>query len=131
MDNSLIDQIRRSNDIVDVIGGYIPLKHIGSNHRGLCPFHKDSNPSFYVSQPKQIYKCFACGKAGNVFGFVQDFEHLSFMEAVKKLAARAGISLPERDQTKTVSTSASNCSASTNPPGASIRKASSNMAPPS
>ena len=104
MDNSLIDQIRRSNDIVDVIGGYIPLKHIGSNHRGLCPFHKDSNPSFYVSQPKQIYKCFACGKAGNVFGFVQDFEHLSFMEAVKKLAARAGISLPERDQTKTVST---------------------------
>ena len=104
MDTSLIDQIRRSNDIVDVVGGYIPLKHVGTNYRGLCPFHKDSNPSLYVSQPKQIYKCFACGKAGNVFGFVQDFEHLSFMEAVKKLAARAGITVPERDQTRTVST---------------------------
>ena len=104
MENSLIDQIRNANNIVDVVGGYIPLKHVGTNYRGLCPFHKDSNPSLYVSEPKQIYKCFACGKAGNVFGFVQDFEHLSFMEAVKKLAARAGITVPERDQTRTVST---------------------------
>jgi len=104
MDQSLIDQIRRANDIVEVIGDYLPLKHAGMNHRGLCPFHKDSNPSLNVSQSKQIFKCFACGKAGNVFGFVQEFEHLSFMEAVKKLAQRVGIAIPEYERTKTVST---------------------------
>lgn len=104
MDSSLIDQVRRASDIVEVIGDYLPLKHIGANHRGLCPFHRDSNPSLYVSQSKQIYKCFACGKAGNVFGFVQDYEKLSFIEAVKKLAARAGITIPEREHTKVVST---------------------------
>ncbi len=104
MEHSLIEQIRQANDIVEVVQGYLPLKHIGSNWRGLCPFHNDSTPSLYVSQPKQIYKCFACGKAGNVFGFVQDFEKLSFIEAVKKLAQRAGIQVPEYEKTKTVST---------------------------
>ncbi len=104
MDQSLIDQIRRSNDIVDVIGSYISLKKAGTSYRGLCPFHNDSHPSLNVSQPKQIYKCFACGKAGNVFTFVQEYEKLNFIEAVKKLAARAGIQIPERERTKTVST---------------------------
>lgn len=104
MDNSLIDQIRHANDIVDVIQSYIPLKHVGSNWRGICPFHSDTRPSLSVSQPKQIYKCFACGKGGNVFTFVQDYEKLSFMEAVKQLARRAGIQIPDQYRTKTVST---------------------------
>lgn len=104
MDQSLIDQIRNANDIVDVIGSYIPLKQAGTNYRGLCPFHKDSNPSLNVSRPKQIFKCFACGKAGNVFGFVQEYEKLSFIEAAKKLAQRAGITIPDTYRTKVVST---------------------------
>ena len=104
MDNSLIEQIRRSNDIVDVVQEYLPLKHVGSNWRGICPFHNDTNPSLYVSQPKQLFKCFACGKGGNVFTFVQDYEKLSFIEAVKKLASRAGIAIPDFERTKTVST---------------------------
>ena len=104
MDNSLIDQIRAANDIVDVMQSYIPLKHVGTNWRGICPFHNDTRPSLYVSQPKQIYKCFACGKGGNVFTFVQDFDKLSFIEAVKKLAQRAGIQVPEYERTTVVST---------------------------
>jgi len=104
MDNSLIDQIRAANDIVDVVQSYIPLKHVGSNWRGVCPFHNDTRPSLYVSQPKQIFKCFACGKAGNVFSFVQEYEKLSFIETVKKLAGRAGISIPAESHTKVVST---------------------------
>lgn len=104
MDNSLIDQIRSANDIVDLVQSYIPLKHVGTNWRGICPFHNDTRPSFYVSQPKQIYKCFACGKAGNVFTFVQDYEKLSFIEAVKKLAQRVGIQVPERERTSVAST---------------------------
>ncbi len=104
MDSTLIEEIRRSNDIVDVIRSYQPLKRVGSNWRGICPFHNDTHPSLHVSEPKQIFKCFACGKAGNVISFVQDYEHLSFIEAVKKLAQRAGIAIPDRDRTKTVST---------------------------
>lgn len=104
MDNSLIDQIRHANDIVDVIQSYIPLKHVGSNWRGICPFHSDTRPSLYISQPKQIFKCFACGKGGNVFTFVQDYEKLSFIEAVKQLARRAGIQIPDQYRSKTVST---------------------------
>lgn len=104
MDNNLIDQIRHANDIVEVVQSYLPLKHVGSNWRGVCPFHNDTRPSLYVSQPKQIFKCFACGKAGNVFTFVQEYEKLSFIEAVKKLANRMGIQLPERDRTTVVST---------------------------
>ncbi|MDD4309929.1 MAG: DNA primase [Candidatus Cloacimonetes bacterium] len=104
MDQNLIEQIRHANDIVEVVQSYLPLKHVGSNWRGICPFHNDTTPSLYISQPKQIYKCFACGKAGNVIGFVADYEKLSFIEAVKKLAQRAGIQLPQYEQTKIVST---------------------------
>jgi len=104
MDNSLIDRIREASDIVQVISSYIPLKRAGSNFRGVCPFHKDTHPSLNVSQSKQIFKCFACGKAGNVFTFVQEYERLSFMEAVKVLAGRAAIQIPEFDKTKVVST---------------------------
>lgn len=104
MDKSLIDQVRNSNDIVEVVQSYLPLKHAGANWRGICPFHQDTRPSLYVSQSKQMYKCFVCGKGGNVFTFVQDYERVGFIEAVKKLALRAGIMLPEYERTKTVST---------------------------
>ncbi len=104
MESALIDQIRQANDIVDVVQSYLPLKHVGSNWKGVCPFHNDTRPSMYVSQPKQIFKCFACGKAGNVFGFVQEYEKISFIESVKKLALRAGITIPEESRTKVVST---------------------------
>jgi len=104
LESALIDQIRQANDIVDVVQSYLPLKHVGSNWKGVCPFHNDTRPSMYVSQPKQIFKCFACGKAGNVFGFVQEYEKISFIESVKKLALRAGITIPEESRTKVVST---------------------------
>jgi DNA primase len=104
MDRNFIEQVRRSNDIIDVIQGYLPLKKAGTNWRGICPFHNDTHPSLNVSQSKQMYKCFACGKGGNVFSFVQDYEKLTFFEALKKLAQRAGIAIPASDQTKTVST---------------------------
>jgi DNA primase len=104
MDNSLIDRIRESTDIVQIISSYLPLKRVGTNWRGVCPFHKDTHPSLFVSQPKQIFKCFACGKAGNAFTFVQEYEHLSFIEAVKELAKRSGIPVPEYEKTKVVST---------------------------
>ncbi len=104
MDRNIIEQVKQSNDIVEVVQSYLPLKHVGSNWRGICPFHNDTNPSLYVSQPKQMFKCFACGKAGNVFTFVQDYEKLTFFEALKKLAQRAGIAIPDSDRTKTIST---------------------------
>ena len=95
MDNSLIEQIRESNNIVDVISAYLPLKRSGTNYKGVCPFHDDRNPSMMVSEQKQIFKCFVCGKGGNVFTFVQEYEKITFMEAVKKLAQRVGITVKE------------------------------------
>lgn len=95
MDNSLIEQIRESNNIVDVISAYLPLKRSGANYKGLCPFHEDRNPSMMVSEQKQIFKCFVCGKGGNAFTFVQEYEKISFMEAVRKLAQRVGITVEE------------------------------------
>lgn len=95
MDNSLIEQIREANNIVDVIGAYLPLKRSGANYKGVCPFHDDRNPSMMVSEQKQIFKCFVCGKGGNAFTFVQEYEKITFMEAVKKLAQRVGITVKE------------------------------------
>jgi len=104
VDAHLIDQIRNSNDIIDVIQSYIPLKKSGNSYKCICPFHNDTNPSMQVSQSKQIFKCFSCGKAGNVFSFVQEYEKVSFIEAVKKLAQRVGIVIPASERTKVVST---------------------------
>ena len=91
----LIDQVRQSVDIVDVISDHVALIRKGKSFLGLCPFHDDSSPSMNVSQDKQIYKCFSCGAGGNVFTFVRDIENISFIEAVRKLAERAGIALPD------------------------------------
>ncbi len=100
MDQHLIDEIIERNDIVDVINSYIPLKKTGSNFKARCPFHDEKTASFVVSPKKQIYKCFGCGKGGNVITYVQDFEKISFPEALKKLAARAGITVKQSMQSK-------------------------------
>ncbi|MBM7097092.1 DNA primase [Bacillus sp. H-16] len=90
-----IEEIRKSQDIVDVIGDYVQLKKQGRNMSGLCPFHGEKTPSFSVSPDKQLYHCFGCGAGGNVFSFIMEIEGVSFVESVGKLAERAGIPLPE------------------------------------
>ena len=91
----LIEEIRLKNDIVDVISGYVRLQKKGSSYFGLCPFHNEKSPSFSVSRSKQMYYCFGCGAGGNVFTFIMEYENYSFPEAVKFLADRAGVDLPE------------------------------------
>ena len=93
MDNNLINEIKNSVDIVDVISSYLPLSAKGKNYFGVCPFHDDHSPSMSVSKEKQIYTCFSCGATGNVIKFIQDYENISFLEAVKKIADIAGISV--------------------------------------
>jgi DNA primase len=92
----LLDQIRDANDVVDVISEYVPLKKRGKNFVGLCPFHSEKQPSFTVTPDKQIFYCFGCGEGGNVISFLMKHEKLSFPEAVKVLAKRASIPLPEK-----------------------------------
>ncbi|MEP0828783.1 MAG: DNA primase [bacterium] len=91
-----IEQVRQASDIVDVIGQYLRLKKRGRNFTALCPFHVEKTPSFSVSQEKQIFHCFGCGKGGNVFTFLMEHEKLSFLDAVRLLARRAGIRLEEK-----------------------------------
>src|SRR5699024_2157105 len=91
---------RTRNDVVDVISGYVQLQKKGSSYFGLCPFHNEKSPSFSVSREKQMYYCFGCGAGGNVFTFLMEYENFSFIEAVKYLADRAGIALPEREYSK-------------------------------
>ncbi|OFS19647.1 MULTISPECIES: DNA primase [Clostridium] len=89
----VIERIRQDNDIVDIISENVRLKKSGRNYVGLCPFHNDKSPSLSVSQDKQIYKCFSCGEAGNVITFVMKYKKLTFYEASKYLADKAGIPL--------------------------------------
>lgn len=91
----LIEEIRSRNDIVDVISGYVKLQKKGASYFGLCPFHNEKSPSFSVSPQKQMYYCFGCGAGGNVFTFLMEYENYTFVEAVKMLAQRAGVTLPE------------------------------------
>jgi len=97
MDNYLkeseIKEIRNSVDIVDVISEYIPLTAKGKNFFGVCPFHADHSPSMSVSREKQIYRCFSCGASGNVITFLMNYENINFVEALKKLADKAGINI--------------------------------------
>ena len=88
-----LEQIRAASDIVDVIGGYIPLKRAGANFTALCPFHKEKTPSFNVNPHKQIFHCFGCHKGGDVFSFVKEYENIGFTDAVRRLAERAKIPL--------------------------------------
>ncbi|MBR1717810.1 MAG: DNA primase [Bacilli bacterium] len=89
----IIAKVQENVDIVDVISGYLPLSNKGKNFFGVCPFHSDHSPSMSVSREKQIYKCFSCGASGNVFNFVMNYENVSFIDAVKILASKAGIPL--------------------------------------
>ena len=86
-----IERIRKSANIIDIISSYIPLTQKGKNYFGVCPFHEDHSPSMSVSEEKQIYKCFSCGAAGNVFTFVSEYENVKFLEAVKIVADKCGI----------------------------------------
>ena len=91
IDSNTLNEIRNNLDIVDVISGYLPLTSKGKNYFGVCPFHDDHSPSMSVSKEKQIYTCFSCGATGNVFKFIQDYENISFLQAVKKCADMAHI----------------------------------------
>jgi DNA primase len=90
----LIEEIRSRNDILDTISANILLKKSGQNYKGLCPFHSEKTPSFVVSPEKQIYHCFGCGAGGNIFKFIMEMEDLSFLDAIKTLAAKCGVTLP-------------------------------------
>ena len=94
-----LDELSRRNDIVDVVSSYVPLtKRSGVNRFGLCPFHGEKTPSFAVNSERQIYHCFGCGKGGNVINFIMEIENLDFRDAVRFLARRAGMEVPEDDQ---------------------------------
>lgn len=93
LSNEEINNIQRVANIVDIISSYIPLEKKGSNYFGICPFHDDHNPSMSVNEKKGIFTCFVCHKTGNVFSFVQDYENISFIDAVRNVAERVGIEL--------------------------------------
>jgi len=100
IDTQTINEIRNSLDIVEIISNYLPLTAKGKNFFGVCPFHDDHSPSMSVSKEKQIYTCFSCGATGNVFKFLQDYENITFVEAIKKCADMAGITLDIKDNKK-------------------------------
>lgn len=93
--DDLVEEIRSRNDIVDVISSYVKLQKKGSSYFGLCPFHNEKSPSFSVDGNKQMFYCFGCGEGGNVFSFLMKYESMTFPEALKTLADRAGVELPE------------------------------------
>ncbi|MCM1101539.1 MAG: DNA primase [Clostridium sp.] len=93
----LVEEIRLKNDIVGVVSGYVKLQKKGANHWGCCPFHNEKTPSFAVSESRQMYHCFGCGVSGNVYTFVMQYENYTFPEAVRTLAERAGVNLPEAE----------------------------------
>jgi DNA primase len=93
--DSTREQIRAANDIVEVVGAVVPLKRAGANFVGLCPFHREKTPSFNVSPSRQMFRCFGCGKGGDVFRFLMDYENLTFIESMRRLAERAHIEIKE------------------------------------
>lgn len=93
----IVEEVRLRNDIIDVISGYVKLQKKGSSYFGLCPFHNEKSPSFSVSPSKQMYYCFGCGAGGNVLTFIMEYENYSFVEALKMLADRSGLTLPEQE----------------------------------
>ena len=95
----LVEEVRVATDIVELIGSYLPLKQKGNNYWGLCPFHHEKTASFSVSPDKQLYYCFGCGASGNAYSFVMQMDNVDFPEAVRKLAERAHIPLPEEAET--------------------------------
>ena len=98
----LIEEVRQKNDIVDVISSYVSLQKKGSNYMCCCPFHGEKTPSFSVNRARQIYKCFGCGEGGNVITFVMKYENCTFPEALKMLAEKAGVELPQAEYSEEV-----------------------------
>ena len=98
--DEILDEVRRNNDIIDIISQYTTLKRKGRNYFACCPFHNEKTPSFSVSPDKQIFKCFGCGVGGDVVHFLMKIENISFPEAVQELANRAHIQLPTSDDPK-------------------------------
>tara|TARA_R110000868_G_scaffold380784_5_gene647069 strand:- start:6621 stop:8363 length:1743 start_codon:yes stop_codon:yes gene_type:complete len=92
---NFIDELLTRVDIVDVVDARVPLKKTGANHKARCPFHNEKSPSFTVSQPKQFYHCFGCGANGNAIGFLMEYDHMGFVEAVEALAADLGLEVPQ------------------------------------
>ena len=90
-----VEEVRLRSDIVDVIGTYLPLKKAGANFKALCPFHNEKTPSFHVNAARQIFRCFGCGRGGDVFRFVMLYENVPFPDALRRLADRAGVALRE------------------------------------
>lgn len=99
INREIIEEVRAAANIVDVVGSHVPLRKRGKNYSGLCPFHSEKEPSFTVSDEKQIFHCFGCGASGSVFDFLMRSRNLSFPEAVKELANRYSIPLPQRQET--------------------------------
>ena len=95
-----IEEIRRRADIASLIGEYVTLKKAGRNYLGLCPFHREKTPSFTVSPDKQMFYCFGCSEGGNVFSFLMKLNHLTFPEAVRHLAKKMGVIIPERTMSR-------------------------------
>ncbi len=93
--DDLIDSIRSQADIVDVVSDYVTLRRAGKNYQGLCPFHDEKTPSFSVNPERQMFHCFGCGKGGNVFTFLMEHENVSFVEAVRHIARRLNITIPD------------------------------------
>ncbi len=100
--DDIIEEVRQKNDIVDVVSQYVKLTRKGSSYFGLCPFHNEKTPSFSVTPGKQMYYCFGCGAGGNVFNFIMEYENYTFGEALKHLADRAGVELPQIEYSKAV-----------------------------
>ena len=100
--DDIIEEVRQKNDIVDVVSQYVKLTRKGSSYFGLCPFHNEKTPSFSVTPGKQMYYCFGCGAGGNVFNFIMEYEDYTFGEALKHLAERAGVELPQIEYSREV-----------------------------
>jgi DNA primase len=99
INDSTIQEIKNRIDIVDVINDFVALKKVGSNYRALSPFTQEKTPSFYVSPSKDIFKCFSTGKGGDAISFIMEIEGISYVEALKYLAAKYGIEIQEEEQT--------------------------------
>ena len=91
----ILDEILNRTDIVELISSYFPLKRAGRNFKAVCPFHHEKTPSFMVNPQRQIFHCFGCNKGGNAFTFLKEYERMSFLEAVKTLANKTGVVLPQ------------------------------------
>ena len=98
--DEFIEEVRQKNDIVDVISGYVKLQKKGSSYFGLCPFHNEKSPSFSVSRQKQMFYCFGCSAGGNVITFIMEYENFTFVEAIRFLAERVGMEVPQMEYSK-------------------------------